>query len=106
VLPTKALDSPSSRSSPGSRTRSLVETPIDSGIGLSIRIDNLRCAQHRYDDEVKDDAHGAFTPEMMKLPQATCIETFLEGVTDKSTGQPIFKELAWFTYKVSGRDSY
>ncbi len=64
------------------------------------------CAQHRYDDEVKDDAHGAFTPEMMKLPQATCIETFLEGVTDKSTGQPIFKELAWFTYKVSGRDSY
>ncbi len=26
-------------------------------------------------------AHGAFTPEMMKLPQATWIETFLEGVT-------------------------
>ena len=23
--------------------------------------------QHRFDDEVKDDAHGAFTPEMMKL---------------------------------------
>ena len=39
---------------------------------------------------------------MMKLPQATWIETFLEGVTDKSTGLPIFKELAWFTYKVSG----
>ena len=49
---------------------------------------------------MKDDAHGAFTPEMMKLPQATWIETFLEGVTDKSTGLPIFKELAWFA--VSG----
>jgi hypothetical protein len=44
---------------------------------------------------VKDDAHGAFTPEMMKLPQATWVETFLEGL-------PIFKELAWFAYKVSG----
>ena len=51
---------------------------------------------------MKDDAHGAFNPEMMKLPQATWIETFLEGVTDKSTGLPIFKELAWFAYKVSG----
>ena len=51
---------------------------------------------------MKDNAHGAFTPEMMKLPQATWIETFLEGVTDKSTGLPIFKELAWFAYKVSG----
>jgi hypothetical protein len=28
--------------------------------------------------------------------------TFLEGVTDKSTGLPIFKEISWFTYKVSG----
>jgi hypothetical protein len=51
---------------------------------------------------VKDNAHGAFTPEMMKLPQATWIETFLESVTDKSTGLPIFKELVWFSYKVSG----
>ena len=24
------------------------------------------------------------------------------GVTDKSTGLPIFKELVWFVYKVSG----
>ncbi len=39
---------------------------------------------------------------MMKLPQATWIETFLEGVTDKSTGLTIFKELAWFAYKVTG----
>ena len=45
---------------------------------------------------VKDNAHGAFTPEMMKLPQVTWIETFLEGVTDKSTVLSIFKELAWF----------
>ena len=51
---------------------------------------------------MKDNVHGAFTPEMMKLPQATWVETFLEGVTDKNTGLPIFKELAWFTYKVSG----
>ena len=51
---------------------------------------------------MKDNAHGAFTPEMMKLPQETWIETFLEGVTDKNTGLPIFKELAWFAYKVSG----
>ena len=48
---------------------------------------------------MKDNAHGAFTPEMMKLPQVTWIETFLEGVTDKSTGLSIFKELAWFAYK-------
>jgi hypothetical protein len=34
--------------------------------------------------------------------KATWIETFLEGVTDKYTGQPIFKELVWFVYKVSG----
>ncbi len=39
---------------------------------------------------------------MMKLPQATWIETFLEGATDKNTGLSIFKELVWFTYKVSG----
>ena len=51
---------------------------------------------------MKDNAHGAFTPEMMKFPQATWIETFLEGVTDKSTGLSIFKEIAWFAYKVSG----
>jgi hypothetical protein len=58
--------------------------------------------QYRFDDEVKDDAHGAFTLEMLKLPQATWIATFLEGVTDKSTGLPVFSELVWFTYKVSG----
>jgi len=51
---------------------------------------------------VRDDAHGVFTPEMMKLPQETWIETFVEGVTDKITGLSIFKELVWFTYKVSG----
>ncbi len=39
---------------------------------------------------------------MMKLAQATWIETFVEGVTDKSTGLPIFKEIVWFAYKVSG----
>ena len=50
---------------------------------------------------MKDNAHGAFTPEMMKLPKATWIETFLEGVTDKSTGLPIFKELPWFRSLVS-----
>ena len=60
------------------------------------------CVQYRFDDVVKDDAHGAFTPEMMKLPQSTWIETFVEGVTDKSTGLTIFKELVWFVYKVSG----
>ena len=38
----------------------------------------------------------------LNLPQATWIETFLEGVTDKSTGLPLFSELAWFVYKVSG----
>jgi hypothetical protein len=51
---------------------------------------------------VKDNAHCAFTPEMMKLPQKTWIETFVEGVTDKRTGLTIFKEFVWFTYKVSG----
>jgi hypothetical protein len=36
------------------------------------------------------------------LPQATWIKTFLEVVADKSTGLPLFSELAWFVYKVSG----
>jgi hypothetical protein len=45
----------------------------------------------RFDDEVKDDSHGEgdFTPEMMNLPQETWIETFVEVVTDKSTGLSI-----------------
>ena len=60
------------------------------------------CVQYRFDDTVKDDDHGAFTPEMMKLPQATWIETFVEGVTDKRTELPLFSELVWFVYKVSG----
>ncbi len=51
---------------------------------------------------MKDNTRGAFTLEMMKIPQATWIETFLEGVVDKSTRLPIFKELVWFVYKVSG----
>jgi hypothetical protein len=38
----------------------------------------------------------------LNLPQATWIKTFLEGVVDKSTGLPLFSELAWFVYKVSG----
>jgi hypothetical protein len=58
--------------------------------------------RYRFDDEVKDDTHGAFTPEMLKIPQTTWIATFVEGVTDKSTGLPLFSELVWFTYKVSG----
>jgi hypothetical protein len=60
------------------------------------------CIHHRFDDEVKDDANGAFTPEMMNRPHTTWMETFVEGVTDKSTGLSIFKELVWFVYKVSG----
>ena len=55
------------------------------------------CVQYRFDDE-----DGAFTPEMLKLPQATWIVTFVEGVTDKRTGLPLFSELVWFAYKVSG----
>jgi hypothetical protein len=39
---------------------------------------------------------------MMKLPHTTWIETFVEGVTDKNIGLPIFKELVSFVYKVSG----
>ena len=58
--------------------------------------------QYRFDDEVKDDAHGAFTPEMLRLPQGTWITTFLEGVTDTITGLRLFSELVWFTYKVPG----
>jgi hypothetical protein len=38
----------------------------------------------------------------MQLPQSTCIETFLEGVTDKNTGHPISMEFVWFEYKVCG----
>ena len=82
--------------------------------------------QYRFDDEVKDDTLGVFTPQILKLPQSTWIETFLEGVTDQSdrndssypsgpqwffqvtikthsfTGLSVFQELVWFTYKVSG----
>ena len=58
--------------------------------------------QYCFDDEVKDDSHGTFTPKMLKLPQATWIATFLEGVTDKSTGLSLFSEIVWFVYKVSG----
>jgi hypothetical protein len=58
--------------------------------------------QYRFDDEVKDDTHGVFTPEILKLPQETWIATFVEGVTDKNTGLPLFSELDWFEYKVSG----
>ncbi len=38
----------------------------------------------------------------MHRQNAIWIETFLEGVTDKSTGLPLFSELVWFVYKVSG----
>jgi hypothetical protein len=44
------------------------------------------CVHHRFDDKVKDDAHTVFTPKMMKLFQTTGIDTFVEVVTDKSTG--------------------
>jgi hypothetical protein len=37
----------------------------------------------------------------LNLPQGTWIETFLEGVTDKNTGIPLFSEFVWFVYKVS-----
>jgi hypothetical protein len=51
--------------------------------------------------EIKDSRKGlregsllVLSPEMLKLPQATWIATFVEGVTDKSTGLPLFSELA------------
>ncbi len=49
---------------------------------------------YRFDDEVKDDVHGTFTPEMVKLPQGTSIETFLEGVTDQTTDYPYSRRLS------------
>jgi hypothetical protein len=52
------------------------------------------CVHHRFDDEVKDDAHGVFNPEMMKLPQTTWIETFVEGVTDKTPDCPYSRSLS------------
>ena len=60
------------------------------------------CVHHHFDDEVKEVTHGVFTPGMMQIPQTTWIETFFEDVTDKSTCQPVFKEIVWFEYKVSG----
>ncbi len=36
------------------------------------------------------------------IPQTTWIGTFVEGVTDKHTGLPLFSEFSWFEYKVSG----
>jgi hypothetical protein len=39
-------------------------------ITLSNSTDNM-CAQYLFDDEVKEGAHGAFTPAMMQLSQVT-----------------------------------
>ena len=46
-------------------------------------------------DEVKDGVHGVFTPVMIQIPQGTWIETFLDGVTDKITGQPHLQGAHW-----------
>jgi len=55
------------------------------------------------DKSLAEKGMTSLKPEMMKLPQMTqWIETFLEGDTDEHTGLPIFKELVWFEYKVSG----
>jgi hypothetical protein len=52
------------------------------------------CVHHRFDGEVKEGAHGAFTTqETMKLPQTTWIETFLEGITDKAPDCPSSRSL-------------
>jgi hypothetical protein len=57
-----------------------------------------------YQEKFSDDRQEPDQENMarLNLPQATWIETFLEGVTDKSTGLPLFSELVWFVYKVSG----
>ena len=35
-------------------------------------VDNIEWKpEYRFDDEVKDDDHGVFTPEILKLPQST-----------------------------------
>jgi hypothetical protein len=39
---------------------------------------------------------------MLKLPEATLNATFLQCVTDKCTGLPLFSELVCFVYVVSG----
>ena len=41
------------------------------------KMQKVLSVQYRFDDEVKDDTHRVFTPEMLKLPQTTWIETFL-----------------------------
>ena len=55
------------------------------GLGPSKDNSQEEGVQYRFDDEVKDDTHGDFTPEMFNLPQTTWITTFVESVTDKST---------------------
>ena len=61
------------------------------------------CVHHRFDEEVQEDTHGSFTPEMMKFPQATRIETFLEGVTDKKHWTSHLQGACLvFPYEVSG----
>jgi hypothetical protein len=50
--------------------------------------------QYCFDDEVKDDTHGVFTPEILRIPQVTWITTFLEGVTDTIPGLPLFSEFS------------
>jgi hypothetical protein len=57
--------------------------------------------QYRFDDEVKEGEHGAFSTKMMQKKQEVWIATFLEGVTD-AQGNLIFEALSWFAYKVSG----
>ena len=49
--------------------------------------------QNRFDDEVKEEVR--FLPRHYEV-SSIFIETFLEGVTEKSTILPIFKDLVWF----------
>ncbi len=59
-------------------------------------LNKMKAQYEMFMDAVGSKKHGDFTPAILKLPQATWIGTFVEDVTDKSTGQPLFPEcLLW-----------
>jgi hypothetical protein len=71
------------------------ETSQEYSSSLSCRRSYLSEGSCHNFDEVKDVVHGVFTPVMIQIPQGTWVETFLDGVTDKITGQPHLQGAHW-----------
>jgi hypothetical protein len=60
------------------------------------------CVQYHFDDEVKDDTHGAVNPEMMKVSSSNLDRNICSRCDRQKHRTTHIKELAWFVYKVFG----